>query len=163
MKAAEDTVGAFLSPHETSTILDSIADGVFTVDRDWRVTYFNHAAEEITGISRKEALGRPCCEVFRADICENNCALKETINNGMPIVDRAITIIKNDGKRVPISISTALLKEASGEVIGGVEGSDREPDGDDSHESELAHHEPTRRTSKEKRATAIPITATPAK
>ena len=60
-------------------ILDSIADGVFTVDLEWRITSFNRASEEITGVPRDEAIGRPCCEVFRADICETNCVLKQTM------------------------------------------------------------------------------------
>ena len=44
----------------TEAILESISDGVFTVDSDWLVTSFNRAAEEITGILRHEAVGRPC-------------------------------------------------------------------------------------------------------
>jgi PAS domain S-box-containing protein len=77
-------------PAESSlgTILESIADGVFTVDSDWRVTSFNRAAEKITGIPRAEAIGRPCCEVFRANICENECALRRTMETGEPAVGR---------------------------------------------------------------------------
>ena len=44
----------------TNIILDSIADGVFTVDKDWRITSFNRAAQEITGVPRDEAIGKPC-------------------------------------------------------------------------------------------------------
>ena len=50
--------------NQTKTILDSIADGVFTVDSDWKITSFNRAAEKITGIKKKEAMGRYCWEVF---------------------------------------------------------------------------------------------------
>ncbi|HHE47220.1 MAG TPA: PAS domain-containing protein [Bacteroidetes bacterium] len=102
-------------------ILDSIADGVFTVDKNWLVTSFNRAAERITGVSREEAIGKPCCEVFRASICETNCALRQTTQSGQPVIDRAIYIINNDGKRIPISISTALLRDEKGSVVGGVE------------------------------------------
>ena len=49
-----------------ATIFDSIADGVFTVDKHWRITSINRAAEEIIGISSGEALGHPCCEIFRS-------------------------------------------------------------------------------------------------
>ena len=62
-------------------ILDSINEGVFTVDLDWRITAFNRAAEGITGVPRAEAIGQPCCEVFRASICENACVLKRGCNN----------------------------------------------------------------------------------
>ena len=47
------------------TILDSINEGVFTIDLDWRITEFNRAAEHITQVSRREALGQQCCDVFR--------------------------------------------------------------------------------------------------
>jgi len=103
------------------TILDSIADGVFTVDEEWNVTSFNSAAEKITGISREEAIGSQCCDVFKASICEEQCALKRTIETGKPIVNKTIYIIDARGERVPISISTALLKDKSGGTIGGVE------------------------------------------
>ena len=43
----------------TEAILESISDGVFTVDKDWCISSFNRAAEEITGVPRKEAIGRP--------------------------------------------------------------------------------------------------------
>jgi len=108
-------------PDWTDIVLDSIADGVFTVDRNFMVTSFNRAAEEITGIKREGAVGRPCCEVFRADICESCCALKETSKTGQPVINQAVNILKADGKHAPISISTALLKDGSGNVIGGVE------------------------------------------
>jgi PAS domain S-box-containing protein len=104
-----------------SVILDSITDGVFTVDRDWKITSFNRAAETITGVPRREALGRRCSEVLRAGICEGECALKETMETGRAVVCRPIYIIDAGGERVPISISTALLKNEQGRVIGGVE------------------------------------------
>jgi len=106
---------------ETSIILESISDGVFTVDRDWRITSFNRAAEAITGISRSEAIGRQCYEVLRASICESECALRRTIESGQPIVNKAIYILNARSERVPVSISTALLKDEKGKVIGGVE------------------------------------------
>jgi PAS domain S-box-containing protein len=110
-----------LEADEIGVILDSVADGVFTVDDEFRVTSFNRAAEEITGVPREEALSRPCCEVFRASICEAQCALKETMQTGRPVVNRSVYIVRPDGERVPISVSTALLKDRRGTVLGGVE------------------------------------------
>ena len=103
------------------TILDSITDGVFTVDDQWRVTSFNRAAEEITGIARNEAIGRTCCDVFRASICETDCALRQTLQTGRPVVNKAVYIVDHEGRRIPISISTAILKDDNGHVLGGVE------------------------------------------
>jgi PAS domain S-box-containing protein len=69
---------------QTHIILDSIADGVFTVDKEWRITSFNRAAEQITGIARAEALTRHCWEVFRTSICEQRCALRTSEENPIP-------------------------------------------------------------------------------
>jgi PAS domain S-box-containing protein len=105
----------------TSIILESISDGVFTIDSRWRITSFNRAAEEITGVSRREAMGRRCSEVFRASMCEVNCALRHTLQTGTPIINRSAFIIDSDGRRVPVSVSTAVLLDSRGRMVGGVE------------------------------------------
>lgn len=102
-------------------VLDCVPDGVFTVNAEWRITFFNRAAEQITGIKRSEALGRQCCDVFRASICESACALKQTLVTRRPVVNKVVYIINAKGERIPISISTAALKDAAGRTIGGVE------------------------------------------
>lgn len=102
-------------------ILDSIADGVFTVDLEWKITYFNRAAKEITGIKKHEAIGRHCWEVFRASICEQGCKLRKTMETGHPFVNQSIFIVNSAGERIPVSISTALLKDNKNKTIGGVE------------------------------------------
>jgi len=108
-------------PATTDAILESISDGVFTVDPAWRITSFNRAAEEITGISRRDAIGRLCSEVFRSNMCETDCALRKTLKNGKPIIGRSGYIIDEEGGRIPISLSTAVLKDSSGKVVGGAE------------------------------------------
>jgi PAS domain S-box-containing protein len=105
----------------TEAILESISDGVFTVDRQWRVTSFNRAAEQITGVDRREAIGRLCSEVLRADMCGESCALRQTLETGRPVIGRTGWFIDADGNRVPISLSTAVLRDSNGQVIGGAE------------------------------------------
>ena len=105
----------------TNAILESISDGVFTVDLDWRITSFNRAAVEITDIMRKEAIGRLCSEVFRSSMCGEGCPLRQTLNTGKPIIGKSGYIIDAGGKRIPISVSTAMLRDAEGRVIGGAE------------------------------------------
>ena len=105
----------------TNAILESISDGVFTIDMDWRITFFNRAAEDITGISREEALGRLCSEVFKSSMCEAECALQQTLKNGKPVINKSGYIIDSDGDRLPISISTAVLRDIDGKIVGGAE------------------------------------------
>lgn len=102
-------------------ILDSVNEGVFTVDLEWKLTSFNRGAEKITGITRNEAIGRPCYEVLRANICEKECAIQHTITSGKPVVNATAYIINRGGKRIPVRLSTALVKDAGGNVVGGVE------------------------------------------
>jgi len=110
-----------LDRHTQEVILDSITDGVFTVDHQWRIVSFNRAAAEITGVPENEAVGQRCCDVFKASVCEDECALRQTMETGRPVVARHIYIIDANGRRVPISLSTAVLKDRNGDVVGGVE------------------------------------------
>jgi PAS domain S-box-containing protein len=102
-------------------ILDSVADGVFTVGTDWRIMSWNRAAEGITGFSREEALGRRCHDVFRANVCQEGCVLRRTMKTGENMVNLPINILTRDGLEKPISISTAVLRDKNGKVAGGVE------------------------------------------
>jgi len=102
-------------------LLDYIPDGVFTVDQEWRITFFNRAAEQITGIRRDQAIGRRCCDVFRASICESGCALRQTMATRRVVTNKVVYIIDVRGRKIPISISTAVLKNKRGEMVGGVE------------------------------------------
>jgi PAS domain S-box-containing protein len=102
-------------------ILDSIADGVFTVDMEMNITSFNRAAEHITRFSRKDAIGLPCYDVLRANVCEENCLLRQTIDTEQPVINYPVYILRADKKLIPISVTTALLKDAAGRIVGGVE------------------------------------------
>ncbi|NIA08948.1 MAG: PAS domain-containing protein [Nitrospiraceae bacterium] len=110
-----------IPPNVTEIILQSVSDGVFTVDHDWRITSFNRAAEKITGIPRDEAIGKHCWEVFRSNICETDCALRRTMKQGKAFVDSSAYIVNADRRRIPVVVCTSLLKDEKGTVLGGVE------------------------------------------
>lgn len=101
-------------------ILSSIADGVFTVDSDRIITSFNPAAEKITGVPASQAVGRHCADVFHSDICEN-CLLNKTLETGVEAIDRPVNIINSRGEKIPITISTAVLRDDEGRILGAVE------------------------------------------
>ncbi|MGD9941475.1 MAG: sigma-54 interaction domain-containing protein [Clostridia bacterium] len=105
----------------TDIILESISDGVFTVDEQWHVTSFNKAAETITSIPRSEAIGKLCHEVFKSTMCESGCPLRMTMKTKKPVIDAKGYCINPSGERIPISVSTALLQDSEGHVIGGAE------------------------------------------
>ncbi|MGB3211775.1 MAG: sigma 54-interacting transcriptional regulator [Desulforhopalus sp.] len=106
---------------QKALILDSVADGVFTVDREWRITSFNLSAELITGWNREAAIGQYCSDVFCSSLCGKNCAIAESLYTGLPVANRTITIKNRNGNKVSVSISAAPLVDHDGNVLGGVE------------------------------------------
>jgi PAS domain S-box-containing protein len=91
------------------------------VDGKWRIMSFNRGAEEMTGWGRMDAIGRSCAEVLGANACGERCAMKETLQTGHPVRDREVLLSTRSGERVPVSVSTAILKDRDGRFRGGVE------------------------------------------
>lgn len=102
-------------------ILESVAEAVFTVNRDWQIAYFNRAAEKLTGVPREQAIGRRCCEVFQASICSTVCPLRHTLETGESVANREAFIIDARGRKLPVSVSTSGLRDENGHLVGGVE------------------------------------------
>lgn len=102
-------------------ILDVLDQGVFTVDEHSVITSFNRAAEIITGHRAADVIGIRCSEVFRTELCQGLCPLRQSIQSGSPTRNRQVYIRTKDGRSVPISISTAPLVTPSGRLLGGVE------------------------------------------
>ncbi len=123
----QNIIGAINSFHDntlslwSNLILDSVADGVFTVDQHWKITSFNKAAEAITGWKSEEAIGRSCSEVFQSNICGKSCAIAESLYNGQSVSNRSIKIKGKHGELIPVSISASPLADHQGKIIGGVE------------------------------------------
>jgi PAS domain S-box-containing protein len=105
----------------TDIILESISEGVFTVDENWRITSFNRAAEKITGVPREAAIGRHCWDVFRSNMCERDCALRKTMKLKKNLMDTSTYIVDSDQRRIPVVVCTSLLRDETGRILGGVE------------------------------------------
>jgi len=102
-------------------ILDRLPDGLFTTDHEWRITYFNPAAEKITGFSAQDAVGMYCKDVFKNKICEYDCALKRAVAAGADIHNREYEIVNIEGQKVPIICSTSAFRDKTGRITGGLE------------------------------------------
>ncbi|MCB2225046.1 MAG: sigma 54-interacting transcriptional regulator [Desulfarculaceae bacterium] len=105
----------------TELILDSITEGVFTVDPDMRILSFNQAAQNITGISADQAVGKKCREILRAGICGTGCPLRQSMATGEPGLEVDVEVTGADGRLIPVRIRTAVMRDGSGRVMGGVE------------------------------------------
>lgn len=104
-----------------TAILHSITNGVLTVNKEWRVTSFNPAAEKITGFKAKDVVGKHCYEILQSETCKKNCPLRKTMETKIPVYDYELEIINARGETIPVSVNTALLIDETDTIIGGVE------------------------------------------
>jgi PAS domain S-box-containing protein len=102
-------------------IFQSISDGVFTVDENRIITSFNRAAEQITGFEAGEAVGRHCFDIFRTEFCHTRCPLKDTLRHMEIVEDARVSILTKEGCELPIGVTTTLLRDEKGTVVGAVE------------------------------------------
>jgi PAS domain S-box-containing protein len=105
----------------SENILESMEGGVLAIDKNAKITFFNNAAEMITGFKREEVLNKDCCEILKSDLCEESCPLKETMEAGIPIFNYEIMIANKAGDKVPVNITTSPLRSRNNEIIGAVE------------------------------------------
>jgi PAS domain S-box-containing protein len=109
------------SAEHTRIILDSIGDGVFTVDLNRVITFFNRAAEKITGVKRSEAVGRHCWEIFKTGTCKQDCSVQQALESENAVVHSTVFIVNTEEKKIPVRTCTAVLKDRTGRAIGAVE------------------------------------------
>jgi phosphoserine phosphatase RsbU/P len=112
------------------TIVNSLSDGVYVCDLERRITYWSKSAERITGWSAEDVLGRPCfdnilCHIDKDghQLCgQEYCPLHRSIVTGTGSNGSLLVFAQSkDGRRVPMQVSVAPLRNAAGDVIGGVE------------------------------------------
>lgn len=101
-------------------ILDSIGEGVFTVDKDFRINFFNRSAERITGKSRDEVMGHFCKHVFRSEVCFTDCPIAIVLKTKKNIFDFENKIQCKTGALKPIKLNAAVLYNENDEPTGGI-------------------------------------------
>lgn len=101
-------------------ILDSIGEGVFTVDKDFRINFFNKSAERITGKTREEVVGHFCKQVFRSEVCFTDCPIALILKTKKNIFDFESKIQCKTGSAKPIKLNAAILYNENDEPTGGI-------------------------------------------
>jgi PAS domain S-box-containing protein len=102
------------------SILDSLPDGVVTVDREWKILSLNKAAETLFGVKEGDALGCFCHRVVRGDACRNECPLAITLETGENVYGYDVQVPRPDGTSATLAVNTAVLRDTEGNPIGGV-------------------------------------------
>lgn len=104
----------------TKDILDSIGEGVFTVDKNFRITFFNRAAEKMTGFNRLEVLGRFCKNVFNSSSCMQQCPIAQVLESGENIFGHECKLLHQNGRSFSVKLNSAVLYNTENEPDGGV-------------------------------------------
>lgn len=109
------------------TILDNLYDGVYLVDKERRILYWNAAAEKITGFTSKQVVGTRCMDNLLnhvtengVQLCHHGCPLLATMTDGIRR-EAEVYLHHANGHRLPVLVRTAPVRDDQGEIIGGVE------------------------------------------
>lgn len=109
------------------SIINNLYDGLYIVDNDRVVTYWNEAAEKITGYSSEEIIGKSCADDILTHVdsegnslCMGLCPLAETILDGKGR-EAEVYLHHKFGQRIPVSVRISALTDHDGKVVGGVE------------------------------------------
>src|SRR3989339_716944 len=116
-----------ISPNFYATLLDNLYDGVYFVDRERRITFWNKAAERITGFTRAEVLGKRCADNLLRHVdnrgnslCEGACPLSHTLCDSQ-LRSASVFLHHKNGHRLPVAIGVAPITDNRGDIIGAVE------------------------------------------
>jgi diguanylate cyclase (GGDEF)-like protein/PAS domain S-box-containing protein len=108
-------------------ILDHLAEGVYFVDCDRKIRYWNRTAQEISGYESDEVVGRYCQDEIldhrdeqNRPLCKDACPLSECMQSGKSLEQR-VFLRRKDGVRLPVDIRVAPVRDSSGSIVGAVE------------------------------------------
>ena len=108
-------------------MLDALKEGAYFVDRERRITYWNKAAERLTGFRSEEVVGHRCSENILVhvdcqgkNLCKAGCPLLATMEDTLTR-EAEVFFHHRRGHRVPVSVRTTPLEDDEGNVVGGIE------------------------------------------
>ncbi len=104
----------------TQVILDSLGEGLFTVDKDFKINSLNRAAEKVINLKREQVLGDYCKNVFKTRRCYDDCPIGRILETGEDIFDLESDMSTSDGRPIPVQLNAAVLRDARQNPIGGV-------------------------------------------
>ncbi|GAB4367656.1 MAG: sigma 54-interacting transcriptional regulator [Calditrichia bacterium] len=125
MSRGGETINKKMLPMETSpknkeVILDSLSEGVITINKDFQITFFNLAAEKITGLKRAEVTGKSCQAVCKYAFCETECPIALVLKNDKNLFDFQSQMRGRDGRTLQVRLNVAVLKDEQENPVGGV-------------------------------------------
>jgi len=108
-------------------VLDSMHDGVYFVNQERKITYWNEGAERLAGYTAREAIGKRCCDDFMGHVdeggkslCSDGCPLSGVMRDGQPRIAEFFLRHKS-GHRVPVSVRVVPMRNSAGTIVGAAE------------------------------------------
>lgn len=101
-------------------IIDSLPEGVYVIDKEFKIVFVNNSASKITGIQKEEVIGKVCRSFCKSERCQIGCPITEVLRTGKNIIDLESSLQGNDGNIIPIKLNAAVLKDENDEPIGGI-------------------------------------------
>jgi diguanylate cyclase (GGDEF)-like protein/PAS domain S-box-containing protein len=124
---SQEAVSSRNGPAFYKELVDNLFDGVYFVDLERTITYWNNGAKRLTGYSPDDAVGRSCFDNFLMHVddkgcglCGQRCPLQATMQDGQPR-EAEVYLRHKSGHRVPISVRAAPIRDESGRILGAVE------------------------------------------
>ena len=110
----------FTATKKTRFILNSLKNGIIAHDLNRRIAYFNKAAEDITGYSKEEVLGKDCHDVFPGNFCGCKCSFQENNENLTDNLDSNyyINFTSKDGIHKKLEMNLNTIKNNKDEPYG---------------------------------------------
>jgi PAS domain S-box-containing protein/diguanylate cyclase (GGDEF)-like protein len=122
-----------LNPEIYRAVLESVPTGVYMVDSQRRIVFWNASAERITGYLGQEVIGHFCpdnilmhCDPDEVLLCGSGCPMVRTMQDGRP-TEANLFLRHKDGQRVPVRVRTVPIRDEFGAIIGSAEFFDRRP------------------------------------
>ena len=101
-------------------ILDSLPEGVYVIDKEFKIRFVNKAAYQIVGKNSEDLIGEVCTSLCKSERCEIGCPITEVLRSNRNIVDLESMLGDKNGNSIPVIINAAILKDDEKEPIGGI-------------------------------------------
>lgn len=101
-------------------ILESLPEGIYIIDKEFKIIYVNKTASKITGIPAEEVIGKVCRSFCKSERCEIGCPITEILRTGNNIVNLESSLQNADGKIIPIKLNASILSDENEEPIGAI-------------------------------------------
>jgi PAS domain S-box-containing protein len=109
-----------LSDQYSKKILNSLTEGVYIIDKEFKIIFVNNSAVQIIGIKPEDVLGKVCRTFCKSERCLIGCPITEVLRTGESIIDLESSLQNNKGNTIPVKLNASVLRDEDNKPIGGI-------------------------------------------